>query len=422
MPAPSAMASGSGTLRGLEGGTHFPELHISRNVMGQIRTLMLCATSPSEHIANLHAVEEPSNRATSPTLSICTLSLPDATVQLAEAPIILTAGPSPYVHPRRWNALSLPLSSFVSLPDGNPVVTFQTRIRTFVFSLDDAKAFDARDGRQLAQTALGIVLTGGSSLRQGETAGLLRKRGRAFEVVLTDEGEADEGVWTLGGGHAEIWKALAGLADLRAKKRNKKLGRRELCSWVAGEITVLHFDENGAAWSRQGWMRVLCGRTGVENYVAEVREVAGRYIGRFTREGRSRQQTRTRRTGPDVSKPQRRPRASDRDIRRSHGKQVESAGRTPEVDLDFEQEERVDEVTRTLSSAGVDEEENEDEVASPQEAVLIEEDIGATGDLLESSEDDLNGSDEDRTMDAMCRKYLNVGYAEEVQRRLDRLS
>lgn len=338
--------------------------------------------------------------------------------------VALTAGSSAAAHPRRWSALSLPLSASASMNGSAPAVTFQTRSRTFRFALDDAKSFDARDGRKLAQTALGIVLAGGSALRPSEKAGLLRRRGSALEAVPGDDDEADEGVWTLGGGQAELWKALSGLAELRAKRRNRRLGRREVGAWMAREVCVMRFDDNGAAWIRQGWMRVLCGRSGVENFAAEVREVDGRFVGRFVRDGGRRRERGSGMDGARATVPRALRRAEDgtRELRRRQERESEQHERRREVEFDDELGEDTDVVTGTLSREDTEEVEDEDRPVTPVDVALTGEDVGADGAMLATSDEEGDGSNDDRTMEAMCRKYLNVGYAEEVRRRLERLS
>lgn len=423
MPAPAFGSSSSGPSSARDDGPHLPEVHVSRNVMRQVRTLLLCSTSPTEHLANLHVVEQPSTRTSSPTLSIATLSLPDAAPPSSVIHVALHAGSAPSSHPRRWSALSLPLAATASLSGSAAAVTLQARSRTFRHALDGAVVFDARDGRKMAQTALGIVLAGGSPLRPGERVGLLGKRGNALEALPADDDDADEGVWTLGGGQAEVWKALAGLAELRAKRRNKRLGRRATGAWVAREVCVVRFDENGAAWIRHGWMRVLCGQAGVERYSAEIREVDGRFVGRFLREG-GRRRVRVGATGGARATVPRelrtRPEDVNREARRlpTHGGERKNVRREVEFDLGPDDE------TSELGLGPNVTEEVADEVrpVTSAEVTLTEEDFVERGAGLGSSDDDTNGSDDDRTMEAMCRKYLNVGYAEEVRRRLERLS
>lgn len=425
MPAQAFGSSSPGPSSARDDGPHLPEVHVSRNVMRQVRTLLLCSTSPTEHLANLHVVEHPSTRTSSSTLSIATLSLPDAAPPPSVMHVALHAGPALSSHPRRWSALSLPLAATASLSGSEAIVTLQTRLRTFRHALDDAVVFDARDGRKLAQTALGIVLAGGAALRPGERAGLLGKRGYALEALPADDDDADEGVWALGGGQAEVEKALAGLAELRAKRRNRRLGRRETGAWVAREVCVVRFDENGAAWIRHGWMRVLCGRAGVEMFSAEVREVDGRFVGRFLSEAAGRRMREGATGGARAFVPRglrTRPEHVVRETRRRQTRGRERTDSRREVDFNLEPDDEGAELTTGLSPDVTEEVADEVTPVTPAEVTLTEEDLVEDGTGLVSSDDEANGSDDDRTMEAMCRKYLNVGYAEEVRRRLDRLS
>lgn len=228
--------------------------------------------------------------------------------------------------------------------------------------------------------------------------GVLRVRnmghGEVLEAVTADA-EGDAGVWLLGGGQCELWEALNGLAERLAKRRNRRLGRKDIAKWVAREIVVIQFSERGDAVVRRGWMRVLCGKEGVERHYARMLEGGeGRFVREISesransaeaqslRAGEVEHSEDGRRTAAFV--PRRRARAGEKLV----GTRREQCHERLDVDSGKDRE------------SGQIEEARSSEEREPDMRVA-------------------NSGDEEETMNVMCLKYLCSSYANEVKRHMD---
>lgn len=269
-------------------------------------------------------------------------------------------------------------------------------------------SFAARDADLFAQSALGIVLTGGGTLREGEYMGVLRMRnmghGEVLEAVGADA-EGDAGVWLLGGGEYELWEALNGFAERVAKRRNRRLGRKEASRWLAREIVVLCFSDSGEAVVRRGWMRVLCGKEGVERYCAHVSENGE---ARFVRErsglGVSFAEVQSSRLGGGGCF------EGDRRVgsfvpRRGAGAEAKMIDKRRDMcqersDLDGEE-------TGELRKGGKAQSSEEEESYSRAHTEAMRTVFMATG-----------SGDDEETMNVMCLKYLCSSYAKEIERHM----